>query len=161
LAAKKKAIQEQVKDMLASGIIKASSSPYSSPIVMAPKKNGKFRFCVDFRRLNGITEDCAQPLPVIHTVLKDLGEATIFSILDLRSGYWKIPLTDRAKKYTAFVTPDGGQYAFKVTLFGLQKAGRTCTQLVGREVLAGLMKKCCMLYLDDICVYSKKWTENH
>jgi hypothetical protein len=88
--------------MLASGVIEASSSPYSSPIVMAPKNDGKFRFCVDFRRLNGIMEDSAQPLPVIYEVLKDLGEATIFSTLNLRSGYWQIPLTDRAKKYTGF-----------------------------------------------------------
>jgi hypothetical protein len=58
------------------------------------------------------------------------------------------------------VTPDGGQYAFKVTPFGLQGAGRTCTQLVGQEVLAGLMRECCMHYLDDICVYSRSWTEH-
>jgi hypothetical protein len=159
-AAKKKAIQEQIKEMLASGVIESSSSPYSSPIVMALKKDGEFRFCVDFRHLNGIMEDSAQPLPVIHEVLKDLGEAPIFSTLDLRSGYWQIPLTDRAKKYTAFVTPDGGQYAFKLTPFRLQGAGRMCTQLVGQKVLASLMRKCCMHYLDDICVYSKNWTEH-
>jgi hypothetical protein len=152
--AKKKAIHEQVREMLASGIIEASSWP----IVMAPKKDGKYRFCVDFRRLNSITEDTAQPLPVIHEVLKDLGEATAFSTLDLRSGYWQIPLTKRAKKYTAFVTPDGGQYAFTVTPLGLQGAGRTCTQLVRQKVLAGLMRECCMHNLDDICVYSKSRT---
>jgi hypothetical protein len=154
-AAKKKAIQEQVKEILASGVIEASSSPYSSPIVMAPKKERKFRFCVDFRRLNGITEDSSQPLPVIHEVLKDLVEATIFSTLDLRSGYWQIPLTNRAKKYTAFVTPDDGQYAFKVAPFGLPGVGRTCTQFVGQEIL---VRKCCMHYHDDIFVYSKNWT---
>jgi hypothetical protein len=86
-ATKKKAIQEQIKDMLASGIIEASSSPYSSPVVMVSKKDGKYRFCVDFRRLNSIIEDSAQPLPMIHEVLKDLGVATVFSTLDLRSGY--------------------------------------------------------------------------
>jgi hypothetical protein len=99
-------------------------------------------------------------LPVIHEVLKDLGEATIFSTLYFRSGYWQIPLTYHAKKYTAFVTPDGGQYAFKVTPFKLQGAGRTCTQLVGQEDLAGLMRKCCMHYHDDICVYAKNCTEH-
>jgi hypothetical protein len=77
-AAKKKVIQEQVKEMLASGIIEASISPYSSPMAMAPKKDGKFCFCVDFRRLNGIIEDSDQPLPVIHEVLNYLGKATIF-----------------------------------------------------------------------------------
>lgn len=103
-ASKKKAIQEHVRDVLKRGIIQASLS-----IVMAPKKNESFRLSVDFRRLNTITEDSAQPLPVIHAVLKDHGEATIFSTLDLRSGYWQKPLTKKARKFTAFVTPDGGQ----------------------------------------------------
>jgi hypothetical protein len=97
---------------------------------------------------------------VIHEVLKDLGEATVFSTLDLRSWYWLIPLTERAKKYTVFMTPDVRQYAFKVTSFGLQGAGKTCTQHVGQEVLAGLMRECCMHYLNDICVYSRSWTEH-
>jgi hypothetical protein len=158
--AKEKAIQEQVKEILASGVIEALSSAYSSTIVIAAEKDGKFRFCDDFRCLNGIAEDSVQLLLVIHEVLKVFGEATIFSMLDLPSGYWQIPLTDRAKKYRAFVTPDGGQYAFRVTPFGLQEAGRTCTQLVGQEVLDDLMRKCCMHYLDDICVYSKNWTEH-
>jgi hypothetical protein len=158
-ATKKKTIQEKIK-VLASGIIEASSSPYSSPIVMASKKVGKYRFCVDFRCLNSITEDSAQPLPVIHEVLKDLGEATVFSTLDLRSGYWQIALTERAKKYTTFVNPGGGQFAFKVTPFGLQGAGITCTQLVGQDVLAGLIRECCMHYLNDICVYWRSWTKH-
>jgi hypothetical protein len=78
----------------------------------------------------------------------------------LRSGYWQISLTERAKRYTAFVTPDGGQYAFRVTPFGLKGAGRTCTQLIGQEVLTGLMRECCMHYLDDVCVYSRSWPEH-
>jgi hypothetical protein len=159
-AEKKKAIQQQVTEMLADGIIEATTSPYSSPIVMVAKKDGRYRFCVDYRRLNSITEDSAQPLPVIQEVLKDLGNATIFSTLDLCSGYWQIPLTERAKRYTAFVTPDCGQYAFRVTPFGLKGAGRTCTQLIGQEMLAGLMRECCMHYLDDVCFYSRSWPEH-
>jgi hypothetical protein len=90
---------------------------------------------------------------VIHEVLKDLGEATVFSTLDMRSGYWQIPLTERAKKYTGFVTPAGRQYAFKVTPFGLQVAGRTCTQLVGQEVLAGLMRDAvCTTWTTSACI---------
>jgi hypothetical protein len=86
-AEKKKAIQQQLTEVLAYGIIEATSSPYSSPIVMVAKKDGRYRFCVDYQRLNRITEDSAQPLPVIHEVFKDLGNATMFSTLDLRSGY--------------------------------------------------------------------------
>jgi hypothetical protein len=130
-----------VTEMLADGIIEATSSPYSSPIVLVVKKVSRYHFCVDYRRLNSIMEDSAQPLPVIHEVLKDLGNATIFSTLNLRSGYWQIPLTERAKRYTAFVTPGGGQYAFRVTPFGLKGAGRTCTQLIGQEVLADFQQR--------------------
>jgi hypothetical protein len=122
--------------MLASGVIEASLSPYSSPIVMAPTKYGRFRFYVDFLRLNEITEDSAQPLPVIHEVLKDLGEATIFSTLDLCSEYWQIPLTDRARNYTVFVTPDSRQYAFRVTPFRLQGAGRAGLEYLGYIITA-------------------------
>jgi hypothetical protein len=75
---------------------------------MAPKKYEKFYFCIDIRHFNGITEDSTQPLLVNNEVLKDLGEATIFSTLDIYSGNWQIPLTDHARKYTAFVTPNDG-----------------------------------------------------
>jgi hypothetical protein len=87
--------------MLAEGIIDVMSSPYFSPLVMVAKKDG-------------IMEDSAQPLPAIHEVLKDQGRATIFATLYLRYDYWQILLMDRAKKYTAFVTSDGDQYAFMV-----------------------------------------------
>jgi hypothetical protein len=93
-------------------------------------------------------------------MLKDLGEATIFSTVNFRSRYWQIPLTDRARKYTACVRPDGGQYAFRVTLFELQGVRRTYMQLVGQEALTDPMSKCYMHYLDDICMYSKNWTEH-
>jgi hypothetical protein len=62
---------------------------------------------------------------------------------------------DQTRKYTVFVTRDGGQYTFRVTPVELQGAERTCTQLIGQKILAGLMRKCCMQYLDDIYVYSK------
>jgi hypothetical protein len=105
------------------------------PSSWLPKRTGSSIFA-SIRRLNRITEDSAQLLPVIHELLKDLVEATIFPTLN-SNGDWQILLTDRAKKYAAFVIPDGGKYVFKVTLFGLQGAERTCTQLFGQEVLQG------------------------
>jgi hypothetical protein len=77
-AEKKEVIQQQVTEMLVDVIVEATSSPYSSSIVMVAKKDGPYRFCVDYRRLNSITEDSAQPLAVMHEVLKDLGNRRSF-----------------------------------------------------------------------------------
>ncbi|CAB0037208.1 unnamed protein product [Trichogramma brassicae] len=107
-------IERQVQEMLANGVIEPSNSPYNSPIVLAKKKGGQWRFCIDFRRLNELTVDTAQQIPRISDALKDLGEATVFSTLDLKSGYWQIPMAPEAGKYTAFTTPTGGAYQFRV-----------------------------------------------
>jgi hypothetical protein len=89
---KKKIIQEQVEKMLVSGVIEPSTSEYASPVVIVKKKDGQPRFCVDYHRLNAATRDEAAPLPIIQEMLRDLGQAKVFSSLDLKSGYWQVPL---------------------------------------------------------------------
>ena len=157
---KKRAIQSQVREMLAEGLIEPSVSPYSSPIVMVRKKDGRFRFCVDYRRLNAVTESRAQNLPIIQEVVKDFGNAKIFSTLDLKSGYWQIPLVPRAKPYTAFATPDGGLYQWRVMSFGLKNATGCFNDFVSQEVLCGYMNTFVRSYLDDFMVYSESWEEH-
>ena len=159
-AEKKKAIQVQVREMLADGLIEPSFSPYSSPIVMDRKKDNKFRFCNDFRRLNAITKDTAQNLPVIREVIKDIGMAKIFTTLDLKHGYWQIPLTERAKPYTAFATPDGGLYQWRVMPFGLKNAPGRFNNFITQEVLSGFMDVFVRSYLDDFVIYSNTWEEH-
>ncbi|KAL7304778.1 hypothetical protein TKK_0003005 [Trichogramma kaykai] len=102
---KRTEIERQVQQMLAEGVIEPSHSPYNSPIVMAKKKDGTLRFCVDYRRLNEVTMDETQQIPRISDALKDLGDAKVFTTLDLKSGYWQIPMDETAKPYTAFTTP--------------------------------------------------------
>ena len=80
-------------------------------------------------------------------------------IRDRKSGYWQIPLEEEAKKYTAFSAPDGGRYQFRVMCFGLKNAPSTLQQLM-QDVLTGLLRECCLVYLDDIIVYSPDW-ETH
>ena len=80
-------IEKQVQNMLASVIIESCTSPYSFPVVLAKLKNRKWRFCVDYRKLNSITEDVAQLIPYICYSMKDIAEAKVFSTLDLKSGY--------------------------------------------------------------------------
>ena len=88
--------------MLERGIIRASNSPWSSPIVLAPKKDGDYRFCVDFRRVNSVTKKDTHPMPRIDQILDQLGGARYFSTLDLASGYWQVPLREEDMEKTPF-----------------------------------------------------------
>ena len=105
-------VKKDIEDMLARNIIRPSNSPYSAPIVLVTKKDGSNRMCTDFRRLNEVTKKDAFPLPRIDHILDNLHGATIFSSLDLASGYWQVPLAESAIPKTAFVTPDGGHYEY-------------------------------------------------
>ena len=93
-------VEKQVHDMLAQGAIQPSTSPWSSPIVLINKKDGSYRFCIDYRKLNSVTKIDAQPLPRSDDILEALNGNTIFSTLDLRSGYWKVGMhpDDREKQ---------------------------------------------------------------
>ena len=159
-AEKKKIIQAQVREMLADGLIEPSFSPYSSPIVLDRKKDGDFCFCNDYRRLNALTKDTSQNLPVIREVIKDIGTAKIFTTLDLKHGYWQIPLTKRARGYTAFTTPDGGLYQWRVMSFGLKNAPGRFNNFITQEVLSGFMDEFVRSYLDDFLIYSDSWDKH-
>jgi hypothetical protein len=124
------------------------------------KKDGRPRFCVDYRRLNTITMDEAASLPIIQETLRDLGQAKVFTSLDLTSGYWQVPLSEESKQYTAFSTPDGGLYQFRVMPFGLKGAPSTFQRLMCQEVFSGHLRKFAMVYLDDIIIYSQSHDEH-
>ena len=104
-------VEKQVNDMLSQGDIQPSTSPWSSPIVLVKKKDGSCRFCIDYRKLNSITKVDAHPLPRVDDLLEALNGNTIFSTLDLRSGYWQVGMHPDACGKTAFSTP-GGLYEF-------------------------------------------------
>ena len=157
---KRAIIRAQVLDMLENGIIESSSSPYNSPIVIAKKKDGGDRFCVNYKKLNSITEDVVQPIPKIQELLKDIGTATIFSTIDLKSGYWQIPMDRACKRYTAFTTPEGGTYQFRVMPFGLKNAPSTFQRFMMHEVLVGNVRNFSTVYLDDIIIFSRSWDEH-
>ena len=99
--------EKQIKEMLENGVIKPSTSPWSRPIVLVQKKNGDMRFCVDYRKLNEITVYDSHPLPLISDLLDSVKDAQYFSLLDLRSGYWQIPVAPKDRAKTAFVTQNG------------------------------------------------------
>ena len=149
----------QVQQMLSSNVIRPSNSPWASPVVMVRKKDGSLRFCVDFRQLNAATIKDAHPLPRIDDLLDALRGAKWFSTLDLKSGYWQVPIAEQDKEKTAFRTSSGQLFEFNQVPFGLCNAPATFSRLMDR-VLAGLHWETCLFYLDDIIVFSSTWEEH-
>ncbi|KAJ1169201.1 hypothetical protein NDU88_001107 [Pleurodeles waltl] len=119
--ARKTLVENEIEKMLDLDIIEPSQSPWCSPVVLVPKPDGSIRFCIDFRRVNSISQFDTYPLPRIDELLERLGKAKYMSTLDLTKGYWQIPLGPEDKEKTAFATPSG-LYHFKVLPFGLHGA---------------------------------------
>ena len=145
-------VKELLDGMLERQVIEPSQGSWSSPVVLVKKKDGSTRFCVDFRQLNAVTKKDAQPLPRIDETLDVLGSARWFSCLDLTSGYWQVEVAPEDREKTAFVTPYG-LFQFRVMPFGLTNAPATFQRLMER-VLAGLHWTTCLIYLDDILIFS-------
>lgn len=154
----RQAIENQVREMLRDDVIQPSNSPWAAPVVLVKKKDGTMRFCVDYRRLNKVTKKDLYPLPRIDDTLDRLRHARYFSSIDLKSGYWQIEVDERDREKTAFITPDG-LYEFKVMPFGLCTAPATF-QRVMDTVLAGLKWKTCLVYLDDVVIFSRTFEEH-
>lgn len=148
---KQKIIREKVQEMLDKGIIEPSTGSWSSPIVLATKKDGSMRFCIDYRKLNEATRKDAYPLPRIEDNLDTLRGAQWFSTLDLISGYWQVEMDPLDKPKTAFSVGRGGLYQFLRMPFGLCNAPATFERLM-EKVLAGLVWEIAVLYIDDIVV---------
>ena len=147
---KEREAEEQVSKLLERGLIEPSNGAWSSPVVLVKKKDGSWRFCIDYRRLNAVTQQDAYPLPRIDESLDALSGSRYFSTLDLVSGYWQVPLDADASDKSAFSTRSG-LYKWKVLPFGLTSAPATFQRLMER-VLHGLHWKSLLLYLDDIIV---------
>ena len=150
--------QQQVKEILRDEVIRPSTSPWASPVVMVKKRDGTMRFCVDFRKMNDATIKDAHSLPRIDDTLESLHGAQYFTTLDLKSGYWQVPIREEDKEKTAFRTSSGQLYEFNQLPFGLCNAPATFSRLMDRT-LAGLAWNICLYYLDDIIVFSSTWAE--
>ena len=151
-------VEKQVTDMLSQGVIQPSSSPWSSPIVLVKKKDGSYRFCIDYRKLNSITKIDAHPLPRVDDLLEALNGNTIFSTLDLHSGYWQVGMHPCDREKAAFTTPEG-LYEFLRLPYGLSNAPATFSRAIG-IVLSGLTYAECLCYFDDVIIFSKNISDH-
>ncbi|CAF3599838.1 unnamed protein product [Rotaria socialis] len=151
-------INNEVKKMLDNGIIEPSNSPWASPVVIVKKSDGSPRFCIDYRRVNSITQKDVYPLPRIDDVIERLNGSQIFSKLDLRSGYFQVPLAPEEHSKTAFATPDG-LWEFTRLPQGLKNSPSVFQRLMN-QTLGSLRWDVCLAYLDDIIVYSSSFDQH-
>ena len=151
-------VRDNIQEMLHAGHIRPSNSPWSFPVVLVRKKDNSLRFCVDYRILNSRTIRDAFPLPRIEETIDALSGARYFSSLDLRSGYWQVELKEEHKERTAFTAGPLGFYEFNSMPFGLTNAPTTFQKLMHRCL--GDLHDDCLVYLDDIVVFSSSISEH-
>src|SRR6266480_3603279 len=151
-------IEEELQRMLQQGIIEKSRSSWASLVVLVKKKNGKLRFCVDYRQLNAVTKKDSYPIPRIDDMLDSLGNSAWFSSLDLASGYWQVEMHPDDKEKTAFIT-QFGTYQFLVMPFGLCNAPATFQQLMN-DVFKEILWDFVVVYLNDLNVHSKTFDQH-
>lgn len=150
--------RRQIKEMLRDGIIEESNSPWASAYVLAKKKNGEYRLCIDFRKLNEATKKTVYPLPLIEDCLDTLSGKKFFSQIDFASGFWQIPMDEKSKEYTAFRTEDG-LFHFKRMPFGLTNAPASFQKTINM-ILAGLKGLNLQVFIDDVCIATTTWEEH-
>ena len=148
------AVEHEVDKLVNADIARVSTSPWASPVVMVRKKDGGWRMCVDYRRLNSVTKFDSFPLPRLDEALDAFAGATVFSSLDLAMAYHQVPVKPSDVEKTAFVT-HVGLFEMSKMPFGLCNAPSTYQRLMA-GVLRGLIGRICLAYLDDVIVFSKK-----
>ncbi|KAE9166504.1 hypothetical protein PF005_g29178 [Phytophthora fragariae] len=152
-------IDSNVEKMLDAGVVEEGNGSWGFPVVLVKKRDGEVCFCIDYRALNKVTQRDVYPLPRIDETLESLGGALLFSTLDLKAGYWQISVAEEDKGKTAFTTRKG-LYRFVRMPFGLANAPSTFQRMMNC-VLRGLSWVTCLVYLDNIIVFTEGGVERH
>ena len=151
-------LKEQLDSWLEQGVVQPSSSPWSFPLIAVPKKNGKTRWVVDYRRLNEITVKDSFPLPNIEDNLSRLADSNIFSSIDGAGAFHVVAIREQDQEKTAFSTP-WGLFEFARMPFGLCNAPATYCRLV-QKVLEGIPTRVALPYMDDTCIHTNTFEEH-
>ena len=146
-------VREHLKLMLDTGVIRPSNSRWCNALVLVRKKDGLLRFCIDFRKLNSLTVKDSHPLPRICETLESLAGAAHYSMFDMNSGFWQVPMDEESKQYTAFTLGSMGLYECESMPFGLCNTPPTYQRLM-QNCLGELNLTYCLIYLDDVIVFS-------
>jgi len=152
-------VRQHIEMLLATGVIKPSKSPYTSNVVLVRKKTGKLRLCVDYRQLNGITIKDSFALPRIEEIFDCLNGAKYFTTIDMKSGYHQIEVEEVHKERTAFTVGSLGFYEYNKMPFGLSNSPATYQRAM-QEILGDLNMRICLIYLDDLIIFSDSFEQH-
>lgn len=147
-------IIKELDDMLEKAIVEKSSSGWSFPILLVKKKDEAYRFCVNFRKLNAVTERDRYPLPYVSHTLSKLKDARYLSTLDIKSAYWQVPVATKSRPYTAFTVPGRGLYQHFRMPFGLHNTPATWQRIID-TVLGPELEPNVFVYLVNIVVITQ------
>ena len=156
--AKVEDVRGEIKTMLDLGVIERTDSAYGSPIVLIKKRDNTFRFCVDYRKLNQVTEFCAEPLPDPDLIFTKLSTANYFTKIDLSRGFWQIKVKESDRHILAFTTPVGN-YTWKVMPFGVSNAPSVFSKMM-RSLLEPLYGRGVENFMDDLIIGTETWEEH-
>lgn len=152
----RESLRRDIVDMIKMGVIRESSSPYASPVVVVKKKDNTNRVCVDYRKLNKLTVFDPEPMPTAEHLFQKLSGDKFYSKIDLSKGYWQIKIPEEDIQKTAFVTPDGS-YEFLKMPFGMINSAATLKRAM-KKLLKDLANV--DFYWDDILVHTRTWEEH-
>ncbi|GJX29705.1 putative reverse transcriptase domain-containing protein [Tanacetum coccineum] len=153
-----KELSVQLQELLEKGFIRPSSSPWEAPVLFVKKKDGSFRMCIDYRKLKKLTVKNRYPLPRIDDLFNQLQGSSVYSKIDLRSGYHQLRIREEDILITAFRTRYG-HFEFQVMLFGMTNALAVFMDLMNR-VCKPYLDKFVIVFIDDILIYSKNREEH-